>query len=53
MVSLRNAAAYPFAERVGGGGVSSNSYSGAVHGVVRSGGCDEGNGDAEGHTACC
>jgi hypothetical protein len=48
--------AMPFAERFRGGGVrSSNNYSGAVHGVVGSGGCGKGGAEAEaeGNTACC
>jgi hypothetical protein len=46
--------AMPFAERmVGFGARSSNSYSGTVSGVVGSGGCVEGNEDADEHTACC
>jgi hypothetical protein len=46
--------AVPFAERIAGSGVrSNNNYGGAVNGVVGSGGCVEGNEDADEHTACC
>jgi hypothetical protein len=47
--------AMPFAERTAGFGArsSNNSCGGAVNGVVGSGGCVEGNEDADEHTACC
>jgi hypothetical protein len=50
--------ALPFAESFRGSGVRSSNtgnYSGAVHGVVGSGGCGEGGAEAEaeGNTACC